>query len=229
MIEFQKVTKVYNPNKRPALADIDLHIDNGEFVFLTGSSGAGKTTLFRLIFREELPTSGRIYFWNKDIARYKSREVLQHRRRIGMVFQDFRLLSEKTVFENVAFALEVLGRSPREIRKQVPAALDQVGLSGKEKAFPGELSGGEQQRVGVARAIVKNPLLILADEPTGNLDPDTAWRLMELFEQINRKGTTVLVATHALSMVSRMKKRIITLEDGLLVRHKKQGEYAHEF
>lgn len=228
MIEFHNVTKSYNSSKNPAVSSINLHIPSGELVFLVGPSGAGKTTLIKLIFREQFPTSGRVLFRGRNTAKYKPRELLQHRRQIGIVFQDFRLLSRKTVFENVAFALEVIGRSQREIRRRVPAALSQVGLLEKGNAFPGELSGGEQQRVGVARAIVKNPLVILADEPTGNLDPNTAWQLMKLFEKINADGTTVVVATHAWEIVKRMQKQVVVLEEGLIVHHKKQGAPRYE-
>ncbi|MEW6459238.1 MAG: cell division ATP-binding protein FtsE [Bacillota bacterium] len=226
MIHLFNVSKVY-PNGTVAVSDINLKINKGEFVFLVGPSGAGKSTLTRLIFREQLPTSGQIYFRERNVLRLGQRELLALRRQIGMVFQDFRLLPRKTVFENVAFALEVLGRSRRVIREQVPRALAEVGLSGKEGAFPAELSGGEQQRVGVARAIVKKPLLILADEPTGNLDPDTSWELMELFERINRDGTTVVIATHAWDIVNRMRKRVVALENGRLVRDEEQGSYSH--
>ncbi|ACA58845.1 cell division ATP-binding protein FtsE [Candidatus Desulforudis audaxviator] len=226
MIHLFNVSKVY-PNGTVAVFDINLRINKGEFVFLVGPSGAGKSTLTRLIFREQLPTSGQIYFRERNVLRLRQRELLALRRQIGMVFQDFRLLPRKTVFENVAFALEVLGRSRRVIREQVPLALAQVGLTGKEDAFPAELSGGEQQRVGVARAIVKKPLLILADEPTGNLDPDTSWELMELFERVNRDGTTVVIATHAWDIVNRMRKRVVALENGRLVRDEEQGSYSH--
>ncbi len=226
MIHLFNVTKVY-PNGTVAVSDINLKIDKGDFMFLVGPSGAGKSTLTRLIFREQLPTSGQIYFRERNVLRFGQRDLLALRRQIGMVFQDFRLLPRKTVFENVAFALEVIGRSRRVIREQVPLALSEVGLSGKEDAFPAELSGGEQQRVGVARAIVKKPLVIMADEPTGNLDPDTSWDLMELFERINRDGTTVVIATHAWDIVNRMRKRVVALENGRLIRDEEQGSYSH--
>ncbi|MBE0465905.1 MAG: cell division ATP-binding protein FtsE [Candidatus Desulforudis sp.] len=226
MIQLYNVSKVYDSGI-PAVSDISIRIAKGEFVFLVGPSGAGKSTVTRLIFREQLPTTGQVFFRGKNVLRFGQRDILQLRRQIGMVFQDFRLLPRKTVFENVAFALEVIGRSRREIRERVPVALAQVGLQGKEEAFPDQLSGGEQQRVGVARAIVKKPLVILADEPTGNLDPDTSWELMGLFEQINRDGTTVLIATHAWDIVNRMRKRVIALENGRLVRDEEQGSYRH--
>lgn len=228
MIELRHVTKKYDNGGHPALADFSLRINRGEFVFLVGPSGAGKSTLIKLVFREQTPTSGEVAFDGKDVARLRQAELLSHRRQIGMVFQDYRLLKQKTVYENVAFALEVVGRSPREIRRRVPAALAEVGLAGKEKAFPSELSGGEQQRVGIARAIVKDPLVILADEPTGNLDRDNAWQLMELFDAINRSGTTVVIATHAWDMVDRMKKRVVALEKGQLIRDEYQGSYSDE-
>ncbi|MGI6097008.1 MAG: cell division ATP-binding protein FtsE [Dethiobacteria bacterium] len=228
MIELHKVTKVYDSAKEPALKDINLKIASGEFVFVVGPSGAGKTTLIKLIFREQLPSAGRVLFCGRDTAKYKPRELLQHRRQMGIVFQDFRLLSQKTVFENVAFTLEVLGRSPREIRRKVPQALEQVGLLGKENSFPSELSGGEQQRVGVARAIAKDPLVLLADEPTGNLDPENAALLIDLFARINKENkTTVVIATHAWEIVGRMQKRVVSLDQGQLVGDEKQGGYSY--
>ena len=228
MIQISAVSKQYNNGKAAAVKDVSLNIEQGEFVFLVGPSGAGKTTLIKLIFREQLPTSGRIVFLGNDTNAYKPWELLRHRRRMGMVFQDFRLLKRKTVFENVAFALEVLGRAPREIKEKVPAVLEQVGLKGKENSFPSQLSGGEQQRVGIARAVVKDPLIILADEPTGNVDRDTSWQIMELFEKINEGGTTVVIATHAWDLVDRMRKRVVALEDGLLIRDEQRGGYSHE-
>ncbi|MBT9136253.1 MAG: Cell division ATP-binding protein FtsE [Firmicutes bacterium] len=228
MIEFVEITKQYPGSKIPALSNVSLQIQRGEFVFLVGSSGAGKSTMLRLLFREYLPSSGSIFFLGRDSAKMKPGELLKYRRRIGMVFQDFRLLKQKTVFENVAFALEVVGRSSQEIRLAVPVALAEVGLLDRAKAFPGELSGGEQQRVGIARAIVRKPTIILADEPTGNVDPENAWQLMELFTQINRTGTTVIIATHASDVVDRLRKRVIALEKGRLVRDEKRGVYGHE-
>jgi len=228
VIEFVEVTKQYPGSKVPALNNVSLQIQRGEFVFLVGSSGAGKSTMLRLLFREYLPSSGNILFLGRDSAKMRPRELLKHRRRIGMVFQDFRLLKQKTVFENVAFALEVVGRSPQEIRLEVPIALAEVGLLDRAKAFPGELSGGEQQRVGIARAIVRKPTIILADEPTGNVDPENAWQLMELFTQINRTGTTVIIATHASDVVDRLRKRVIALEKGRIVRDEKRGVYGYE-
>jgi len=228
LIELKKVSKNYNSNGVPAVSDVSLQIERGEFVFLVGPSGAGKSTLLKLIFCEQQPSSGKLYFLGRDAARFRAGELLRHRRRIGMVFQDFRLLKQKTVFENVAFALEVVGRSAREIRMKVPAVLEEVGLAGKASAFPGELSGGEQQRVGIARAIIKDPLLVLADEPTGNVDRDNSRQLMELFEKISESGTTVIIATHAWDVVDRMRKRVIALEKGLLVRDEQRGGYSYE-
>lgn len=227
MIEVNWLSKYYN-NGEAALLNVNLKINSGEFVFIVGPSGAGKSTLIKMIFREELPSSGKIFFLGHDTSIYRQRELLKHRQRMGMVFQDFRLLKAKTVFENVAFALEVMGRPKKEIRQRVPAALDKVGLAGKGNSFPGELSGGEQQRVGIARAIVKNPLVILADEPTGNLDRETSGKLMELFEEINLNGTTVIVATHAWEQVDAMKKRVVALENGRLMRDEYRGSYSHE-
>ncbi len=229
LIELKNVTKSFNGAADPALYNVSMQFERGEFVFVVGHSGAGKSTLIKLIFREILPTSGEVCFMGKDIAHYKDGELLKHRRRIGMVFQDFRLLKQKTVFENVAFAMEVLGEAPGKIRQKVPAALEKVGLSGRESAFPAELSGGEQQRVGIARAIVKDPLIILADEPTGNVDRENSRQLMELLAEINQAGTTVIIATHAWDVVDRMQKRVVALEKGLLIRDEVRGNYSHEY
>ena len=227
VIEINQVSMLYPGTKDPALEELSLELTPGEFLFLVGPSGAGKSSFIKLLFREKLPTTGKIYFEGKDLSAYKKKDILEHRRRIGMVFQDYKLIKQKTVFENVAFALEVLGYSPKEIERKVPEALEKVGLSHKSKAFPKELSGGEQQRVGIARAIVKNPDLILADEPTGNLDRDNALQLMELFEKINGEGTTVIIATHAWDLVDRMQKRVVALAGGKLKRDE-QGGYEHE-
>ncbi len=228
MIEIRDVQKIYNGSSAGALSGVSLNIARGDFVFLVGPSGAGKSTLIKLIFREIDPTSGKVFFNGRDMAGLRESELLKVRRKIGMVFQDFRLLRQKTVFENVAFALEVLGESPRAIRARVSLALERVGLAGKENSFPSRLSGGEQQRVGIARAIVKDPLVILADEPTGNVDRENSRRLMELFEDINRSGTTVIIATHAWDLVNGMKKRVVALEKGLIVRDEERGTYSHE-
>ncbi len=227
MIQLQNVTKVYQSGNK-ALSDVTLRIHKGEFVFLVGPSGAGKSTLTKLLYREELPSRGQIIFNGKNVVRMRPREVPYLRRKIGMVFQDFRLLSQKTVAENVAFALEVIGSSNREIKKTVPAVLSMVGLTEKADVFPDHLSGGEQQRVCVARAIVNNPILIIADEPTGNLDPETSWELMKLFKEINRRGTTIIMATHAWDIVDTMKKRVIELTGGKVVRDEEEGAYRYE-
>lgn len=226
MLQLYNVTKIY-PNSIPALLDVTLRIQRGEFVFLVGPSGAGKTTLTKLILREELPTRGQILFNGKSITRLRPSEVPYLRRRIGVIFQDFRLLPNKTAYENVAFALEVTGASRREIRRAVPAVLARVGLADRAHLFPAQLSGGEQQRVCVARAIVNNPLLLIADEPTGNLDPENSWQLMRLFEEINRGGTTILMATHAWDIVDQMKKRVVALSHGRIVRDEQEGAYGY--
>ena len=226
MIHFYNVTKTY-PNKVTAISDITLHIGRGEFVFLVGASGAGKSTLCKLIFCEEVSTGGQIIYKGKSLNRMKRREVPYHRRTIGMVFQDFRLLPQKTAWENVAFALEVIGASRREIKRSVPPVLELVGLLPKANAFPSQLSGGEQQRIAIARAIVNNPLLIIADEPTGNLDPDTSWDLMKLFNDINNRGTTILMSTHDKEVVDTMRRRVIVLSGGKVVRDEERGEYGY--
>ncbi|MCL5780591.1 cell division protein FtsE [Desulforamulus profundi] len=227
MIQFYNVSKVYD-NGVKAVSDLTLHIKKGEFVFLVGPSGAGKSTLIKLIFREELPTRGQVMFNGKNTVRMKAREVPHMRRKIGMVFQDFRLLSQKTAAENVAFALEITGTSGKEIKRIVPEVLEQVGLKDKGNLLPSQMSGGEQQRVCIARAIVNNPLLIIADEPTGNLDPDTSWEIMKLFQDINRRGTTILMATHDSEIVNTMKKRVIALSNGCVVRDEESGVYRCE-
>lgn len=227
LIEMYGVTKVY-PGGQIALKDINLKICKGEFVFIVGPSGAGKSTLIKLIFREEVPTKGQIFFAGKNITRLRHREVPHLRRRVGIVFQDFRLLPEKTVYENVAFAMEVVEAHTREIRKRVPLVLERVGLLHKAKAKPSELSGGEQQRVALARALVNNPDILVADEPTGNLDPETAWDIMGLLDDINKRGTTIIVASHAKELVDSMKKRVIQLENGSLVRDEERGVYNCE-
>lgn len=227
MINFINVSMVY-PNGTKALTDVSLRIEKGEFVFLVGPSGAGKSTLTKLIFREEQPTRGQILFNGKNISRMKPREVPYLRRSVGVIFQDFKLLPNKTVAENVAFALEVIEASRREIEKAVPDALERVGLAKKAGAMPSELSGGEQQRVGMARAIVNNPPLVIADEPTGNLDPDTSGEIMHLLQEINKCGTTVIMATHAKDIVDGMKKRVVALEKGRVVRDEERGGYGYE-
>ncbi|MGQ9824419.1 MAG: cell division ATP-binding protein FtsE [Desulfotomaculales bacterium] len=226
MLKMYSVMKTY-PNGVVALSNVNLHVRKGDFLFLVGPSGAGKTTLARLIFREEVPTRGQIIFNGKNITRLRPREIPFHRRKIGMIFQDFRLLPQKNVYENVAFALEVTGTPAKEIKNRVPEVLRLVGLADKQKMFPHQLSGGEQQRVCVARALVNNPLLIIADEPTGNLDPDTSWELMRLFRKINEQGTTIIMATHAWDIVNAMKKRVVALSGGQIVRDEESGDYGY--
>ena len=227
MIELQNVTKTYKGGT-VALRDVSIDIEKGEFVFVVGSSGSGKTTLLRLLLREELPDSGRILEAGRDIVNLPKWRVPYLRRNIGCVFQDFRLLPNKTVFENVAFGLEVIGRPSAVINQQVPQILELVGLTHKERNLPNELSGGEQQRVAVARAFVNRPLILLADEPTGNLDPTNSEGIMALLDRINRTGTTVLVATHDKVLVDRMRRRVIELDEGLFVRDQVRGVYGIE-
>lgn len=228
MITMQRVTMAYNGSQRPALEDIDVQIEKGEFVFLVGPSGCGKSTFIRLLLREVLPTEGKIYVAGYDLPELRRWRVPLYRRNIGCVFQDFKLLPNKTVYENVAFALEVIGRPARVVKQQVPGVLELVGLSEKAGRYPDELSGGEQQRVSVARAFVNRPPILLADEPTGNLDPATSAGIMSLLDRINQTGTTVLVATHDRHMVDSMRKRVIALEDGHLVRDQLRGVYGYE-
>jgi len=227
MIQFTNVSKIY-PNGARALIDINLNIGKGEFVFLVGPSGAGKSTLIRLLYREEIPTRGQVIINGKNLVRLRDREVPYHRRNVGVVFQDFKLLPNKTVLENVAFALEVIGVSRREVQRRSREIINIVGLSTKEKAFSHQLSGGEQQRVCVARAIINNPALLIADEPTGNLDHDTAWGIMDLLNNINKLGTTVIMATHAREIVNTMQKRVIAIEDGRMVRDEEKGAYGYD-
>jgi cell division transport system ATP-binding protein len=227
MIELQNVTKTYRAGTI-ALRDVSLQVDKGEFVFVVGASGSGKTTLLRLLLREELPESGRILEAGRDIVNLPKWRVPYLRRNIGCVFQDFRLLPNKTVFENVAFGLEVIGRPSTVINQQVPQILELVGLSHKAPSMPNELSGGEQQRVAVARAFVNRPLILLADEPTGNLDPSNSEGIMALLDRINRTGTTVVVATHDKVLVDRMRRRVIELDEGRLVRDQARGVYGIE-
>jgi len=225
VIRFENVSKTYK-NGSPALKDITLDIEKGEFVFLVGASGSGKTTFLRLLLREELPDKGRILEAGRELTELSKYRVPFLRRNIGCVFQDFRLLPNKTVFENVAFALEVIGRPRSTVESQVPLILDLVGLSDKSKSLPGELSGGEQQRVAVARAFVNRPLILLADEPTGNLDPANSESIMALLERINRTGTTVVMATHDKALVDRMRRRVIELDKGEMIRDQVRGVYG---
>jgi cell division transport system ATP-binding protein len=225
VIRFENVSKTYK-NGTPALKNISLDIEKGEFVFLVGSSGSGKTTFLRLLLREELPDQGRILEAGRDIGGLSTWRVPYLRRNIGCVFQDFRLLPNKTVFENVAFALEVIGRPRSTVESQVPQILELVGLASKSKNLPHELSGGEQQRVAVARAFVNRPLILLADEPTGNLDPTNSESIMALLERINRTGTTVVMATHDKALVDRMRRRVIELDKGEMIRDQVRGVYG---
>lgn len=227
MIQFVNVSKIYN-NKVVALRDINVKIEKGEFVFLIGSSGAGKSTFVRLIFKEEEPSRGQILIANRSINRLKKKDVSILRRNIGVVFQDYSLLNDRSVYDNVAFALEVMEYPGKIIRQRVPEVLEMVGLAGKADCLPTQLSGGEQQRAAIARAIVNGPQILLADEPTGNLDPDTAWGIMEILNDINRRGTTVIMATHAVDIVNKMRKRLIALERGEVVRDEERGVYKDE-
>lgn len=225
VILFENVTKLYPTQARPALEGVSLEVEKGEFVFLVGASGSGKSTFIRLLNREETPTTGKIWVAGKDVGGLSSSKVPFLRRNIGCVFQDFKLLPSKTVAENVAFSLEVIGRPRNVIRSQVPAILELVGLGDKADRFPNELSGGEQQRVSVARAFVNRPLILLADEPTGNLDPATSVGIMRLLERINKTGTTVVMATHDRSIVDTMRRRVIELEHGDIIRDQSRGVY----
>ncbi|MGA7688645.1 MAG: cell division ATP-binding protein FtsE [Jiangellales bacterium] len=227
MIRFDGVSKVYPKTSRAALSDLSVELVKGEFVFLVGESGSGKSTFLRLVLREERPSSGHIQVAGKDLARLSQWKVPALRRQIGTVFQDFRLLPNKTVAQNVAFALQVIGKSRKEISEDVPEVLDLVGLDGKEDRLPHQLSGGEQQRVAIARAFVNKPLILLADEPTGNLDPATSVGIMKLLDRINRTGTTVVMATHDQSIVDQMRKRVVELSGGELVRDQSRGVYGY--
>ena len=222
MIEFKNVSKVYDTGTE-AVHNANFKIDKGEFVFLVGSSGSGKSTLIKLILKEEEPTKGNIIINGKDTTFLKPKRVPFLRRSMGVVFQDFRLLPDKTVYENVAFAMYIVKATPRHIKRQVPMVLSLVGLSDKAKMSPNELSGGEQQRVALARALVNNPSMIIADEPTGNLDPDTAWEIMNLLNDINLRGTTVVMATHAKNIVDEMNKRVIHIDKGNIISDRKGG------
>ena len=227
MIEFKNVSKVYNNNVF-ALSNINVKISKGEFVFLVGPSGAGKSTFIKMLLKEVQPTNGNIIINDIDITNLKRKEIPYYRRKIGVVFQDFRLIPTLNVYENVAFAMRVVEAPLKEIRKKVPMVLSLVGLANKYKAFPHELSGGEQQRVSLARAIVNNPAILIADEPTGNLDPATAMDIMETLNDINHAGTTILMATHAKDIVDNMRKRVIAVEKGIIVRDEQRGAYGYE-
>ncbi len=227
MIRFDNVTATYPGQSKPALDKVSIEIEKGEFVFLVGASGSGKSTFLRMMLRETRPSSGKVYVAGKEIDRLSSWKVPALRRQIGTVFQDFRLLPNKTVAENVAFALQVIGKPRSHINKVVPETLEMVGLEGKGSRLPDELSGGEQQRVAVARAFVNRPMILIADEPTGNLDPNTSVGIMKLLDRINRTGTTVVMATHDSSIVDQMRKRVIELVDGHVVRDQARGVYGY--
>lgn len=227
MISIDNVTKIY-PNGSQGIKDVTIHIEKGEFVFFVGSSGSGKSTLIKLLLKELDPTEGQIIINNMDTVKISSKQTPYLRRSLGVVFQDFRLLPNKTVYENVAFAMQVIEAPTKQIRRNVPTVLSLVGLSKKAKAYPNQLSGGEQQRTALARAIVNNPPILIADEPTGNLDPETAWDIMSLLDDINKRGTTVVVATHAKEIVDEMQKRVVTLKKGHVVRDIKKGGYSDE-
>ncbi|MEN2768534.1 cell division ATP-binding protein FtsE [Ornithinibacillus xuwenensis] len=227
MILMKDVYKTYD-NGVTALNGINVEINQGEFVYIVGPSGAGKSSFIKLMYREIKPSKGTLFINNKEVNQIAEKEVPLLRRNIGVIFQDFRLLPKLSVYENVAFALEVIEETPRNIRKRVMEVLDLVGLKNKARFFPRELSGGEQQRVSIARAIVNHPKIVIADEPTGNLDPETSWDIMRVFEEINNSGTTIIMATHSKEIVNTIKKRVIAIEDGLIVRDEHRGDYGYE-
>lgn len=227
MILMEDVYKTY-PNGVAALNGISVEIKQGEFVYIVGQSGAGKSTFIKLMYREEKPTSGKIIINDIELDKMKEKRVPFLRRDIGVVFQDFKLLPKLTVYENIAYALEVIEESPKSIRTRVLEVLDEVGLKNKARFLPAELSGGEQQRVSIARAIVNRPRIVIADEPTGNLDPDTSWEIMKTFEEINERGTTIIMATHSKDIVNTLKNRVIAIENGVIVRDEQRGEYGYE-
>lgn len=227
MIHMKNVTKVYE-NGAVALNNINVDIRKGEFVFLVGSSGAGKSTFIKMLFREVLPSSGILTVNGRDVIRMDNKEVPYLRRSLGVIFQDYRLLPEKTVYENISFAMQVIEAPRRLMQRSVNSVLDIVGLRDKYKCFPHQLSGGEQQRVAIARAIVNNPSIVIADEPTGNLDPETSWGIMDIFQRINAAGTTIVMATHDKTIVDAMQRRVIAIEDGKIVRDEAQGGYGYE-
>jgi len=225
VILLDRVTKIYGKEGTPALNRVSLHVEPKEFVILVGTSGAGKSSLLKILTREERPTSGKIVVGGIDYDTLKDKNIPLLRRKIGVVFQDFKLLPQRTVFENIAFALEIVGMSNREIRHTVPKVIELVGLTGKEKKFPNELSGGEQQRVAIARAVVRQPKILIADEPTGNLDPKHSWDIVRLLEKINRYGTTVLLTTHNQEIVNKLKRRVVTIDHGKVISDVAQGGY----
>ena len=227
LIHMKNVSKRYD-NGSIALSNINIDINKGEFVFIVGPSGAGKSTFIKMIFREVLPTEGELIVNGRNTLAMSTADVPYLRRGLGIIFQDYRLLPEKTVYENVAFAMQVIEAPRREMQKRVNSVLDLVGLNDKLKSFPGQLSGGEQQRVAIARAIVNNPMIVIADEPTGNLDPETSWDIMRIFERINKSGTTIVMATHDKTIVDTMKKRVIAIENGRIIRDEVKGVYGYE-
>ncbi len=227
MVEFKNVYKKYQ-NGTVAIKDANLKVSKGEFAFLVGASGSGKSTLIKMILKEETPTSGEVFVNGYQISTMNRREIPYLRRSLGVVFQDFRLLPSKTVYENVAYAMQITEALPKEIRRQVPMALALVGLSRKASVYPNELSGGEQQRVVLARALVNNPSLIIADEPTGNLDPENSMDIIRLLAEVNQRGTTIIVATHEKNIVDEMKMRVIAIDKGIIVRDQQKGLYGHE-
>ena len=227
MIHLENVNKTYETGSK-AVRDLNLHIEAGEFVFIVGNSGSGKSTLIKLLLKEVEPTSGSIVVDGLEITRMKRRKVPMYRRNIGVVFQDFRLLKDRNIYDNVAFAQRVIAAPGREIKRGVPEILNMVGLAGKYKSYPRQLSGGEQQRVAIARALVNKPAILLADEPTGNLDPKNSWEIMNLLDEVNRQGTTVVVVTHNREIVDQMKKRVIAMKSGKIVSDEEEGGYANE-
>lgn len=228
MLIMSNISKVY-PGGATALEDVNIHIKSGEFVFVVGPSGAGKSTFFKMLFREIKPSTGTIQVNGVDILGLSDKEIPYYRRQLGIIFQDYRLLPDRTVYENVAFAMQVIETPHRKIKRRVLNVLDLVGLRSRANAYPNELSGGEQQRIAIARAIVNDPLLVIADEPTGNLDPDTSWEIMNIFKEINATGTTIVMATHAKDIVDAMGKRVIAIEKGHIVRDEMNGGYGYEF
>lgn len=227
VLKMTDVSKVY-PGGSVALQNVDIHIEPGEFVFVVGPSGAGKSTFIKMLFREILPSTGSIFVNGVDILSLTPNEIPYMRRQLGIIFQDYRLLPDRTVYENVAFAMEVIETPRRKIKRRVLNVLDLVGLRHRADAYPNELSGGEQQRIAIARAIVNDPIMVIADEPTGNLDPETSWDIMEIFKEINAEGTTIVMATHDKEIVDAMGKRVIAIEDGRIVRDEASGVYGYE-
>ena len=227
MLEMIDVSKIY-PGGSVALQDINVRIEQGEFVFIVGPSGAGKSTFFKMLFREVLPSSGKVIVNGDDLVKMTDKEIPYFRRQLGIVFQDYRLLPDRTVYDNVAFAMQVIETPYRKIKRRVNDVLDLVGLRKRAHAYPTELSGGEQQRIAIARAIVNDPILLIADEPTGNLDPETSWEIMDIFREVNKSGTTIVMATHDREIVDEMEKRVIAIEHGHIVRDDAKGVYGYE-